>query len=116
MQNTIHLLVAVIFTLLSATVSAQTTGDVQQQNAVQTAAVDSSQLPATNETGTVLININTASVEELSTLSNIGPARAALIVEYREQNGPFATIDDLVKVPKIGAKTLEANKASITVN
>jgi competence protein ComEA len=63
-----------------------------------------------------LVNINTATVEELQKLVNVGPTRAAKIVEYREQNGPFASVDDLVKVSGISTKTLQKNKASLTVN
>ena len=54
-----------------------------------------------------LLNINTASVEELQTLPNIGVQMAQRIVNYREQYGEFASVEDLQKVKGIGAKTLE---------
>jgi len=54
-----------------------------------------------------LLNINTASVEELQTLPNIGGATAQKIVNYRTQHGDFSSVDDLQKVKGIGAKTLE---------
>ena len=61
------------------------------------------------------ININTASVEELSQLKGIGPSHAAKIVAYREKNGPFKMPEDLVHVSGIGQKTYEANQEAIIV-
>ena len=54
-----------------------------------------------------LLNINTASVEELQTLPNIGVQMAQRIVNYREQHGKFASMEALQNVKGIGAKTLE---------
>ncbi|GAV25459.1 hypothetical protein ciss_13920 [Carboxydothermus islandicus] len=62
------------------------------------------------------LNINTASAEELDKLPGVGPATAAKIIEYREQNGPFVTIEDLKKVKGIGDKKFETLKDYITVN
>jgi len=53
------------------------------------------------------ININTANAAELDRLPRVGPVIAERIIEFREANGPFASVDDLVKVRGIGAKTLE---------
>lgn len=61
------------------------------------------------------ININTASVSELMTLSGIGETRAKAIVEYRDAHGGFSSIEELVKVSGIGEKTLENNRNMITV-
>lgn len=58
----------------------------------------------------VLLNINTASVEELQTLPNIGESTAQRIVDYRTQHGNFASVDALQNVRGIGAKTLEKLK------
>jgi competence protein ComEA len=52
----------------------------------------------------------------LTTLDRIGEVVAQRIVDYREQNGPFATIEDLKKVKGIGEKVFEANKDRITVS
>ena len=61
------------------------------------------------------ININCASVEELTQLRRIGPKYAERIVQYREKHGPFEQPEDIMKVPGIGRKTWEANQTRITV-
>lgn len=53
------------------------------------------------------IDINTASAVELADLPGIGPALAERIIEYREEQGRFASVDDLQNVKGIGEKTLE---------
>nr|WP_319784304.1 ComEA family DNA-binding protein [Oceanisphaera sp. IT1-181] len=60
------------------------------------------------------ININTASAEQLTLLSGIGTAKATAIVAYREQHGPFGSVDDLTKVSGIGAATIEKNRHLLT--
>ena len=62
-----------------------------------------------------LININTATVEELQTLRGIGEQKAGDIVRYREENGPFTRLEDLLKVSGIGPTTLENLRPFITV-
>ena len=54
---------------------------------------------------TAVININTASAAELESLPGVGPRTATLIVEYRQKNGPFKKIEELMNVRGIGAKT-----------
>jgi len=61
------------------------------------------------------ININAATVAELETLPGVGPALAQRIVEYREEHGPFARIEDIKKVSGIGDKMFERIKDLITV-
>lgn len=70
-------------------------------------------LPGTSSEG--LININTASVEELDELPGIGPSTAEKIVSYRESNGLFASIDDIKNVSGIGDATFDDIKELITV-
>ena len=62
-----------------------------------------------------LVNINTADADRLATLKGIGPAMAQRIIEYREQNGPFKTIDELKNVRGIGDKKFAALKDKITI-
>ncbi len=61
------------------------------------------------------INVNTAGTSELQELPGIGPAKAQAIVEYREQNGPFKQVDDLVQVKGIGPKLLNKIKDEVSV-
>ena len=64
---------------------------------------------------TELININTASAADLDTLPSIGPTLAERIIEYREQNGPFISVEDIINVPGIGPGNYERFKDMITV-
>lgn len=60
------------------------------------------------------ININRADIPTiLENLTNIGPVKAQAIIDYREKNGPFQSLNDLLKVKGIGAKTIEHNKDNI---
>ena len=61
------------------------------------------------------INLNTATTEELDTLPGIGPALAQRIIEYREANGPFESIEGIINVSGIGEVTFEKLKDRITV-
>lgn len=64
----------------------------------------------------IKININTATVEELSAgLKNVGPKYAAAIVAYRESVGPFTSPEEIKKIKGIGDKTFEENKEIIVV-
>ena len=64
----------------------------------------------------VIVNINTASVQELCTIRMIGETKAKAIVNYREKYGAFKDKKDIVKVYGIGEKTYEKIKDSICVN
>ncbi|SHG70789.1 MULTISPECIES: ComEA family DNA-binding protein [Virgibacillus] len=61
------------------------------------------------------IRINQATVEEIEALNGIGPAKAEAIVQYRDENGPFQQIEDLLEVSGIGEKTLESLEDDIQV-
>ena len=62
-----------------------------------------------------LVNINTASAAELQTLSGIGPSMAQSIIDERSKNGPFASVDDLMRVSGIGEKKLAKIKDCICI-
>jgi competence protein ComEA len=62
-----------------------------------------------------LVDINTATAEELETLPGVGEVTAQRIIDYREANGPFETIEDIQNVSGIGPKTLEGMRDMITV-
>ena len=62
-----------------------------------------------------LININTASLEELDALDGVGPSTAQKIIDYRTENGGFKTVDEIKEVPGIGDAKFAAMKDSITV-
>lgn len=61
------------------------------------------------------ININTANVSELTTLSGIGEVKANAIINYRTENGYYNSVDELVNVKGIGEKTIDKIRTNITV-
>ena len=62
-----------------------------------------------------VVNINTAGVEELDTLPGIGPSMAQRIIDYRQLNGGFKSIDEIQNVSGIGQKKFEKLKSRIKV-
>ncbi len=62
------------------------------------------------------VDINTASAEQLArAMKGVGMAKARAIVAWREANGPFKSVDELVKVKGIGLKTVERNRDQLSV-
>jgi competence protein ComEA len=61
------------------------------------------------------VNINTADAAALETLPRVGPAMAARIIEWREANGRFTSVEDLLSVPGIGDKMLETLRDLVTM-
>jgi competence protein ComEA len=65
--------------------------------------------------GSALVLINRATAKEFEALDGIGPVLASRIIAYRKANGSFAAIEDLLKVPGIGAGTLSKFKSKLRV-
>ena len=69
------------------------------------------------ESAVVLIDLNTADAATLEhELKGIGEVKAKAIVAYREANGPFTSVEELLEVKGIGSATLEKNRDKLTVN
>lgn len=66
-------------------------------------------------TSNELVNINTADADKLATLKGIGPALAQRIIDYRNQNGGFKSIDEIINVSGIGEKKFAAFKDKVTI-
>lgn len=67
------------------------------------------------DTASFKINLNTASVYQLSRLSGIGEETARKIIDYRKENGKFEVIEDVMKINGFGRKSFEKIKSRITV-
>ena len=63
-----------------------------------------------------VVNINTASTEQLAYLPRVGPALAGRIVEFRDSNGKFKATDELILVRGIGEGTYELLKPYVTID
>lgn len=68
-----------------------------------------------NKNSNEVVNINTADENELQKIRGVGPSIAQRIIDFREQNGNFQSIEDIKKVRGIGEKTFQKIKNSITV-
>jgi len=106
MLRTLTSIALVVFTLVVATPSLIAFGP-------QEAAARQTPRPAPSEA--TVVNLNSATVVELEKLPGIGPATANRIVEYRQKNGAFKKIEDLMNVRGIGEKTFLNLKPLITV-
>jgi competence protein ComEA len=82
---------------------------------VASAAQGSSGGAAVKPGNVATTNINTASVKELDALPGIGAKTAALIVEYRQKNGPFKKVEELMNVRGVGEKSFLKLKPQLTI-
>lgn len=91
-------------------------GSEPAENNTETVELPTSEAnSSSNNTDVDLININTATLEELDSLPGIGPTIAQRIIDYRNKNGPFNTIEDIMNVSGIGPATFDEIKDLITV-
>ena len=78
-------------------------------------AATGTRVPRPTPTPALNVNINTASADELNQLPGIGPALAQRIIDYRQANGPYQKIEDIIKVKGIGPAEFSAIKNRIVV-
>lgn len=95
------------YTLRTEADSGQTSPDAETAAGTVPAATDAAEY--------FPVNINTATLEQLDTLPGIGPVLAQSIIDYREANGPFTSVLDLMNVSGIGEKKVEAIWDLVTV-
>lgn len=77
------------------------------------AAVDTTAKPAA--TAAAMVNINTATADQLASIKGLGPKKAQAIIDYRQKNGAFKNVDDLKKVAGISEKLFASIKPQVTV-
>ncbi len=82
----------------------------KEENAIRNDACISNENKTTGK-----VSINRGTLEELKTLSGIGESKAKEIIAYREANGPFQSIEDIMNVPGIGEARFAAIKEDITI-
>ena len=83
--------------------------------AVSGGAAGGADAGGTNTGAPALVNINSARLDELDTLPGVGPSTAQAILDDRTQNGPFASVEDIMRVSGIGEKKYEKLKDLICV-
>ncbi len=87
---------------------------VVPERAVGIAAAPAPSAGASGAMAVAPISLNSATLEQLDTLQGVGPSTAQKILDWRTQNGGFASVDDLAQIPGIGPKKLEALRPQVT--
>ena len=90
-------------------------GVVQEGTAQTGTAADNTADGTETTQASQRINLNTADVSQLSTLTGVGESKAMAIIAYREENGPFTSIEDIMNVPGIKEGTYEKIKDKIAI-
>ncbi len=96
-----------------AAIHAYSSQGIQDNETANVAAGDATEKNIKD--GEELVNINTAVKQELMAIPKIGPITAERIIRFRDDFGPFQSIDDLAKIKGIGPKTLERLKTRIII-
>jgi competence protein ComEA len=63
----------------------------------------------------VPLNLNTATITQLDSLPGVGPTKAAAILQYRQEHGPFNSVDELARVPGFGPAAISRLDQRLTV-
>lgn len=89
---------------------------VNKENVQATASAKAEAVPGDTDNRATKVSINHASAEQLAqALNGVGLKKAQAIVSYREEYGPFKTLDDLKQVPGMGSALVERNLAHLTL-
>jgi competence protein ComEA len=102
-------MVRIVLSLVAATALVAATG------ATLAAQTKTPPAAAAKPPSTAVVNINTASATEIATLPGVGARMAARIIEYRQKNGPFKKIEELMNVRGIGEKNFLKLKPQLAV-
>ncbi|EPS9097719.1 helix-hairpin-helix domain-containing protein [Klebsiella pneumoniae] len=89
---------------------------VNKENVQASSSAKAEVVPGEADNGATKVSINRASAEQLAqALNGVGLKKAQAIVSYREEYGPFKTLDDLKQVPGMGSALVERNLAHLTL-
>jgi competence protein ComEA len=102
-------MVRIVLSLVAATALVAATG------ATLAAQTKTPSAAAAKSASTAIVNINTASATEIATLPGVGAKMAARIIEYRQKNGPFKKVEELMNVRGIGEKNFLKLKPQLAV-
>jgi competence protein ComEA len=102
-------MVRIVLSLVAATALVAATG------ATLAAQTKTPPAAAAKPASTAIVNINTASATEIATLPGVGAKMAARIIEYRQKNGPFKKVEELMNVRGIGEKNFLKLKPQLAV-
>jgi competence protein ComEA len=109
-----NLFAVILSTLLLAAGTASFADTTSSNPGTPAATTSAPSASSKTKDSTAIVNINTADVKALQTLKGVGPKRSAAIVAYRTQNGPFTSIQDLLKVKGIPQSVINENITRLT--